>query len=124
MNRLTLLSFFAAAVVAVGGVSCKKGPTTDATQPLEQSFQAAEPEVKTAIDTVTTSLKSRNYAEATRTLAPLVAQRPLTDQQRQAVGMALKQINDAVAADPNLDTKEMYEMRAKMFKAVHSGPRF
>ena len=54
----------------------------------------------------------------------MVTQRPLTEPQKQAVGVALKQINDAIAADPKLDTKEMYEMRAKMFKALHSGPRF
>jgi hypothetical protein len=122
MKRFTTLSFVATAVLTLC-VSCKKGPETDATQPLQQSFQAAEPEVKTAIDTVTTNLKAQNYAEATRALAPVIT-RPLTDQQRQAVGVALKQINDAVAANPALDTKEMYEMRAKMFKAVHSGPRF
>jgi hypothetical protein len=122
MKRFTTLSFVATAVLTLC-VSCKKGPETDATQPLQQSFQAAEPEVKTAIDTVTTNLKAQNYAEATRALAPVIT-RPLTDQQRQAVGVALNQINDAVAANPALDTKEMYEMRAKMFKAVHSGPRF
>jgi C4-dicarboxylate-specific signal transduction histidine kinase len=123
MKRLTTQSFVAAAVLALCCVSCKKESQTDATQPLQQSFEAAEPEVKTAIDTVTTNLKAQNYAEATRALAPVIT-RPLTDQQRQAVGVALNQINEAVAANPALDTKEMYEMRAKMFKAVHSGPRF
>lgn len=123
MNTSNTLSLIAIALLAVSGVSCKKEAQTNAVQPLQESFQAAEPEVKTAIDTVTTNLKAQNYAEATRALSPVV-NRPLTDQQRQAVGVALKQINDAVAADPSLDTKEMYEMRAKMFRAVHSGPRF
>jgi len=123
MKSTALLSFFAAAALALSAVSCKKSSQTDATQPLQQSFQTAEPEVKTAIDTVTTNLKAQNYAEATRALAPVIT-RPLTDQQKQAVGVALKQINDAVAANPALDTKEMYEMRAKMFQAVHRGPRF
>ena len=123
MKRLTTVSFIAAAILALCSVSCKKESQTDATQPLQQSFETAEPEVKMAIDTVTTNLKAQNYAEATRALAPVIT-RPLTDQQRQAVGVALNQINEAVAANPALDTKEMYEMRAKMFKAVHSGPRF
>ena len=123
MKNTALFSFIAAAALALCAVSCKKSSQTDATQPLQQSFQTAEPEVKTAIDTVTTNLKAQNYAEATRALAPVIT-RPLTDQQKQAVGVALKQINDAVAANPALDTKEMYEMRAKMFQAVHRGPRF
>ena len=123
MKTLTAFSFIAIATLVLSGMSCKKASQTDATQPLQQSFQTAEPEVKTAIDTVTTNLKAQNYAEATRALAPVIT-RPLTDQQKQAVGVALKQINDAVAANPALDTKEMYEMRAKMFQAVHRGPRF
>jgi flagellar basal body-associated protein FliL len=123
MKSTALFCFIVAAALALCAVSCKKSSQTDATQPLQQSFQAAEPEVKTAIDTVTTNLKAQNYAEATRALAPVIT-RPLTDQQKQAVGVALKQINDAVAANPALDTKEMYEMRAKMFQAVHRGPRF
>ena len=88
------------------------------------SFQAAAPEVRQVIATVNTSLKANNYAEATKALAPLVTQRPLTDPQRQAVGVALQQINQAVAADPTLDTKEMYELRAKMFQAMRRGSRF
>jgi hypothetical protein len=113
----------AVAVLVAAGIGCAPESKTDASQPLQQSFQTAEPEVKTAIETVTTNLKAHNYPEATRALAPVI-NRPLTDQQRQAVGVALKQINEAVSANPALDTKEMYEMRAKMFKAVHSGPRF
>jgi hypothetical protein len=53
-----------------------------------------------------------------------VANRPLTDPQRQAVGIALQQINKAIAVNPALDTKEMYELRAKMYRAYDSGKRF
>ena len=105
-------------------MSCKKEAKVDATQPLQQSFQTAEPEVKKAIETVNNSLNTGNYSEAAKTLAPLVAQRPMTDAQKQAVGVALQQINQAIAANPALDTKEMYQLRAKMFQAVQSGPRF
>lgn len=123
MKRFTTL-FLAAPALALLLTGCKKDAQADATQPLQQSFQAAEPEVKTAIDTVATSLKAGNYAEATRALAPVVTQRPLTEPQRQAVGVALKQINDAIAANPALDTKEAFDLRVKMFRAVHDGPRF
>ncbi len=106
-------------------VGCNKGETkTDATQPLQQSFQTADPEVKQAIATVNANLKAGNYAEATKVLSPLVTGRPMTSEQKQAVGLALQQVNQAMAVNPSLDSKEMYELRAKMFQAVHSGPRF
>ena len=40
------------------------------------------------------------------------------------VRAALQQINKSSAANPKLDTKEMYELRAKMFQAVHGTARF
>ena len=110
--------------IVVGAPGCGKKAAPDATQPLQQSFQTAAPEVQQVIAQVNTQLKAGQVAEATRTLAPVVTGRPLNDAQRQAVGMALQQINKAVAANPKLDTKEMYELRARMFNAVHSGPRF
>lgn len=104
-------------------VSCSKERVSDATEKLESSFQVATPEVQKAIESVNASLKQRNYAEATRTLAPVI-QHPLTDAQRQAIGLTLQQINQEVGRNPALDTKEMYDLRAKMFQAVHGGPRF
>ncbi len=117
---LVLLSFVLSLLVA----GCKKDARADASAPLQQSFQTAEPEVKKAITTVTASLQSGNYTDATRALAPVVTQRPLTPTQKQAVGVALQQINQAIAANPALDTKEMYELRKQMFSAVQGGPRF
>ena len=110
--------------LAMNFAGCGGAAKTDATQPLQESFQTAEPEVRKTIETVSTSLKAGNYAEATKALAPLVTERPMTDAQKQAVGLALQQVNQAIAANPALDTKEMYELRAKMFEAVHRGPRF
>ncbi len=123
MKSFAALPLLAAALL-LAGASCRRPAATDATQPLQQSFQTSEPEVQKAITSVTTGLKAGNYAEATRALAPVVTQRPLTDDQRRAVGLALKQLNDAIAANPSLDSKELDELRARMFKAVDSGPRF
>ena len=111
-------------VLSLPVAGCKKDARADASVPLQQSFQTAEPEVKKAITTVTASLQSGNYTDATRALAPVVTQRTLTPTQKQAVGVALQQINQAIAANPALDTKEMYELRKQMFSAVQSGPRF
>ena len=111
--------------MALSSMGCKKKEAqADATQPLQQSFQTAEPETKQVIQTVNTSLKAGNYTEATRALAPVVSRRNLTEPQKQAIGVALQQINQAIAANPALDTKEMYELRQKMFRAVDGGSRF
>jgi hypothetical protein len=118
MKPLTCWSFLVVPALALCLVSCKKEQPADATQPLQQSFQSAGPEVQQAIAAVNTSLKAHNYAEATRALAPVVTQSALTKPQKEAVGVALQQINQAIAANPGLDTKEMYDLRAKMFRAV------
>jgi hypothetical protein len=104
-------------------VGCKGERKVDATQPLAQSFQDVGPEVQQAIATVNHCLKANQYAEATKTLAAVVTKRALTDPQRQAVGLALQQINQAIAANPGLDTKEMYQLRDQIFRTVQSGPR-
>ena len=124
MKPLTRLSWLIIPALALSLAGCKRTKQVDATQPLQQSFQTAAPEVQQTIATVNTSLKANNYAEATRALAPLVTQQSLTDPQRAAVGVALQQINQAVAANPGLDTKEMYELRAQMFQAMRRGSRF
>ena len=124
MRSWILPSLCVSAVLTLVAVSCGK-KQADATQPLQQSFQTAEPEVKKAIEVVNVHLRARDYTAAAKTLAPVVEQRRLTEPERQAVGVALQQINQAIATDRSLDTKEMYELRARMFHAVHrGGPRF
>jgi hypothetical protein len=126
--KSSLLHFLcvSAVLMLVAVVSCgRKETQADATQPLQESFKTAEPKVKQAIETVTVHLKAKDYTAAARALSPVVLQQRLTEPERQAVGVALEQINQAIAADRSLDTKEMYELRAKMFQAVHrGGPRF
>lgn len=125
MKSFRTSSCLIAAAVALGLASCKKKePQADASQPLKQSFQTAAPEVQKAVAVATSSLQAGNYTEATRALAPVVNQHRLTEPQKQAVGVALQQINQAITANPALDTKEMYEMRAKMFEAMRRGSRF
>jgi hypothetical protein len=119
MKMPRTLSLAVLAVMVLCAPGCRRQAAPDATQPLQQSFQAAEPEVQQVISKVNTQLKAGQYAEATRTLAPVVSGRPLSEPQKQAVGVALQQINKSIAANPKLDTKEMYELRAKMFRAVH-----
>lgn len=119
MKSFTVRSTLAVAALAVGLVACKQEATTDAAKPLEQSFATAAPEVKQNIQAVNANLKSGNYIEAVRQLDPVLNTPNLTPEQSQAVAITLKQVNDAIAANPALDTKEMYELRKKMFFKVY-----
>lgn len=99
--------------------------SVDATGALQEAFQTAEPQTRQTIETVNQHLRAGDYTAAARDLAPVVLQRPLSAPERQAVAQALEQINRGVAANPAQDTKEMYELRAKLFQAIHrGGPRF
>lgn len=121
---LSSLCVIAAMTLAAAGCGKKETPV-DATRPLQESFQAAEPPVKEAIESVNVHLRARDYTAAARALAPVVMEKRLSESERHAVGLALEQINQGIAADRSLDTKEMYELRLKMFRAVHhGGPRF
>ena len=106
-------------------LSCKKENEirVDASQPLEQSFQTSEPEAKQAIATVKASLKAGNYAEAGRALEPVLTGRKLTAPQKEAVGLVFQQLSQAVAANPSLDSKELYELRVRLARAAR-GDRF
>jgi hypothetical protein len=126
MKCSRLLSLCVSAVLTLVAVSCgRKQAQADATQPLQQSFKTAQPEVRQAIEAVNVHLRARDYTAAARTLAPVVVRQRLTQPEARAVGVALQQLNQAIAADRSLDTKEMYELRARMWRAVHtSGSRF
>ena len=104
-------------------LGCKKESHPDAGQRLEQSFQRAEPEVKKTIAAVSSDLHNGKYIEAARTLEPVLAARRLTPQQKEDVGLLFQEISRAVAADPSIDSKELYEVRLKLFRAAR-GERF
>jgi len=124
MKPFGFFACFAALTLVQILSGCSKHGGVDATHQLQQSFQAAEPEVKQGIEAVNSKLKAGNYTEATKALEPIVTTRNLTEPQKQAVGTALQQISQAIAANPALDTKEMYDLRLKMYKAYDGGKRF
>lgn len=124
MKPFTFLPILLTAFAAQLLEGCTKDHKADATRPLQQAFKEAEPSVKQSVVTVTASLRSGHYLEAARSLDPVLTRTNLTPQQRQALGVALQQLNQAVGANPALDTKEMYELRAKISKKLTSGPRF
>lgn len=109
-------------VVTMSG--CGRSGTDAVTGSMEQSFKPAEPEVQQAVQQVNTELRAGNYPQAARLLAPALEKQPLTDAQKQAVTATLKQINDAIAVNPSLETAEMYQLRQRMFKSVYGQSRF
>ena len=106
-------------------VGCKKADAPlDATQPLAESFKVADPAVQGKIQAVNTGLSTGNYLAAAQAMEPVLAQPNLTEPQKQAIGLALAQMNQAIAANPSLDSKEFYEIRARMFQAMRGKSRF
>jgi hypothetical protein len=111
------------AALGLGMLGCSKQATGDASKLLDQSFQQATPETRQAIQIVAASLKSGDFLQAAKSLAPVLDNGNLTPAQTQAVGAVLNQINDAIAANPKLNSQELYTLQEKMFQAVYRGPR-
>ena len=102
----------------LGLFGCKKKAPLDANHALEASFQTSEPQARQAVATLTNSIRAGNYVEAARALEPLLAGRTLTPDQRQAAGLLFRQINETIAANPSLDSKQLYELRVKLAQAA------
>ena len=119
------IAFHLAFAITLCCLGCKKTDVSvDATKPLAESFKAAEPAVQNTIQTVNTKLAEKNYFAAAQAIEPVLAQPNLTEPQKQAIGLALSQMNQAVAANPSLDSKEFYDARARMFQAMRGKSRF
>ena len=93
------------------------GPT------LQQAFETAAPALKQGAETAASHLQAKNYAEATKALEPLAMNPSLTEPQKQAILIAIRQIGDAIANDPKLNTPEMAALRSKIFSALQRGAR-
>jgi hypothetical protein len=109
----------AAAALSLTGCGREKPSPVDATKVLEKSHENSNPAVKQAIQAANESLRAGRYQEALRTLAPIASHTDMTAAQKDAYSAALKQISDGFAANPSLDSKEMYELRRQMFQAVY-----
>lgn len=123
MNQYAVFLSVSVSALTIYFAGCTQRADVDATRQMEKSFQQAAPEVKQAIEAVNSNIKEGNYLEALKTLAPVVQSRNLTQPQLDAIGLILKQVNDAIAANRSLDSKEMYELRKQMFQAIYNGPR-
>lgn len=115
--RVTLM----AAVLGLVVLGCGKQAATESpTELIEQSFQQATPETKEAIQNVVASLKAKEFLAAARSLVTVLDKDSFTPEQKHAVGAVLNQINEAIAADPKLNSQEMFTLREKIFQALNT----
>jgi hypothetical protein len=110
-----------AAVLGLVVLGCGKQAATESpTELIEQSFQQATPETKEAIQNVVASLKAKEFLAAARSLVTVLDKDSFTPEQKHAVGAVLNQINEAIAADPKLNSQEMFTLREKIFQALNT----
>ncbi len=121
VNSLTILVL--SSLMFVIGCGKEAPPPTESGPTLPQAFEQASPALKQGAETVANHIQAKNYAEATKALEPLAMSPSLTEPQAQAVLIAIRQIGDAIASNPNLDTPEMAALRARMFSALRRGTR-
>ena len=93
----------------------------DATKPLQESFQGASPEVQTRIEAVNASLRAGDYNAAVDTLLPVVNGQQLSEAQRRAAALSLQQINQAIAANPKIDSAELFKKRRQLAQKLYRG---
>jgi hypothetical protein len=105
-NSLILTVLAAAAIVATG---CNKPegntPTPPAVAPaasvdtskLTAAFAAAEPALKTAVDTAVTAVKKADYSNALTQLQALAGKYKLTDDQQAAVKDVITAVQKVIA---------------------------
>jgi len=118
---LLSIVFLSLALVISG---CHRESRVDASRALEHAFQAADPSVTQAVLAATASLRAGEYTEMARAMNPVLAGRPLTPEQKEAAGQLFRQINQALSSNPNIDSKELYELRNRLHQGVTGGSRF
>ena len=129
--QTTILTAIAAAAFAMTGCKKQEGstvtPAPDAaaaasvdTSKLEAAFQAAEPAVKSAVDTAVTAIKGADYSGAVAQLKALGEKFKLTDEQQAAVNdliaRAEQAIKDAAAKATGDATKAATDMTKSLGK--------
>lgn len=104
--QATLLTVIAAAAFVVVGCSksTSEAPGTPEavaagvdTSKVEAAFQAAEPAVKSAVDTAVAAIKSADYSGAVTQLKALGTKFKLTDDQQAAVNGLIAQAQKAIS---------------------------
>jgi hypothetical protein len=113
----TLLFLCALSLLTCG---CKKSepPVADTSPALQQAFESADPALKERVAAVAADVKAKKLVDATKALDQLVSSARLTDAQAQAISNTILEMNEVAANNPEVDSKEMYDLRSKMFQSL------
>ena len=107
------------ALLALVLPGCGKKDEVD-TAPLQQSFEGAEPAVKTAVNEAVSAIKSGDYAGAGAALQKLAGQAKITPEQQQAIKDVLagiqKKLTGAVENAAEGGKKAMDDMKKALPK--------
>jgi hypothetical protein len=91
MKHLFNLCVLAFLVCAAG---CNKAENGVDTSGLEKSFSTAEPQQKSSVDKVVSSIRTNNYSGALSELRQLTTNAKLTPEQRQSIENTVKQLQN------------------------------
>lgn len=86
----------AVAGLALALAACNKSNDSVDTGKLEKSFSSADPQQKSAVDKVVSSVRSKDYAGAMNELKQLTANAKLTPEQKQAIEDTFKQLQNEI----------------------------
>lgn len=84
-------------------------------------FKEHPRKVQTRIEAVNASLRAGDYNAAVDTLLPVVNGQQLSEAQRRAAALSLQQINQAIAANPKIDSAELFKKRRQLAQKLYRG---
>ena len=118
-SSLTIPFLLLALVLCPAG--CTKKENTAGSY-LQKSFAAADPAVRDIVEKASAALQRSNYTEAVVMMYQLAEGHQISATEKKAIGMVLAEINQGLAANPGLETPDLYRARAALIEKVHGHP--
>jgi hypothetical protein len=121
MNRLINRTIWAMALAlgaVLAGCGQRQSPEA-AAQQLQQTYEMAEAPVKQDVAHATAALRSGDYAAAIITMDRVTRTQPVSEAQKQAVGVLIQQTRQAVKQNPKLNSPELYKAMSDLVIRVH-----
>jgi hypothetical protein len=84
--------------LVLGLFGCNKADNGVDTTKLEKSFNTADPQQKSTVDKVVSSVRAKDYSGAMSELKQLTTNAKLTPEQKQSIEDILKQLQNEVTA--------------------------
>jgi hypothetical protein len=86
---------------------------------LEQGFAQADAAVREEIVKVAAAIKVQDYVAAVTLLDRMLREHKLTETEQTATRKAFGEINQAVVANPGLDSPEFFRARSELMKRLY-----